>query len=77
MSKRRTIKISCANCGERLYDYYKGGTGHLVKCFVERIKEDFTKGDLKCPGCEVEFARERMVRGKPAHKIVQGKVTWK
>lgn len=77
MSARRTIRIRCAACRELLYEYYKGGTGHLVKCFVERIKADYTAGDLKCHNCGVDFAREAMIRGKPAHKIIQGKVTWK
>jgi len=46
----------------------------LVKCYKEKITRDFTKGDLKCPQCEGAFAREAMIHGKPAHKIIQGKV---
>ena len=61
-------------CRTLLYRYRKGGTGALVKCFVERIAEDRTAGDLHCPHCRQEFARERMISGKPAHKIIQGKV---
>jgi len=57
-----------------LYKYRKGGTGALVKCFVERIAEDRTNGDLTCPGCGQLFAREYAISGKPAHKIIQGKV---
>jgi hypothetical protein len=57
-----------------LYRYRKYGTGGLVKCYVERIIEDHTEGDLRCPRCGREFARERMMRGKPAHKIIQGKI---
>ena len=71
---RRTIGIHCTKCRILLYRYRKGGTGALVKCFVERIAEDRTAGDLRCPGCGQEFARERMISGKPAHKIIQGKV---
>ena len=71
---RRTIGIHCAGCRSLLYKYRKGGTGGLVKCFVERIVEDHTEGDLRCPQCGQEFARERMFNGKPAHKIIQGKV---
>jgi hypothetical protein len=41
---------------------------------VERIVEDRTRGDLRCPGCGQEFARPRTISGKPAHKIIQGKV---
>ena len=72
--ERRTIAIHCAGCKSLLYRYRKGGTGGLVKCFVDRIAEDHTEGDLRCPGCGQEFARERMFNGKPAHKIIQGKV---
>ena len=72
--ERRTIGIHCMRCRILLYRYRKGGTGGLVKCFVERIVEDRTRGDLRCPHCEQEFARLRMIQGKPAHKIIQGKV---
>jgi len=72
--ERRTIGIHCAGCRTLLYRYRKGGTGALVKCFVERIVEDRTAGDLHCPRCGQQFARERMMAGQPAHKIIQGKV---
>jgi len=48
--------------------------GHLVKCYKERIVKDYTKGDLKCPSCGEDFAREAMYHGMPANKIIQGKV---
>lgn len=72
--QRRTIGIHCRKCRTLLYRYRKGGTGALVKCFVERIAEDRTAGDLHCPGCGQEFARERMISGKPAHAIIRGKI---
>ena len=72
--ERRTIEIHCAKCRTLLYRYAKGGTGGLVKCYVERILEDRTAGDLRCPECGQEFVRERMMRGRPAHKIIQGKI---
>ena len=71
---RRTIAIHCAKCRTLLYKYHKGGRGGLVKCLVERIVEDHTEGDLKCPRCKQEFARLRTMEGRPAHKIIQGKV---
>jgi len=46
----------------------------LVKCYKDKIMKDFTKGDLRCPQCEGTFARETMIHGKPANKIIQGKV---
>ena len=54
--------------------YHKNGNGQLVKCWHERIAEDFTNGDLHCPSCGQQFAREAMVRGLPANKIIGGKV---
>lgn len=71
---RRTISIHCAGCRTLLYRYQKGGTGGLVKCFLERIVSDFTHGDLKCHECGQAFARERVISGRPVHKIIQGKV---
>jgi hypothetical protein len=73
-SNTRVIDIHCARCRGLLYRYEKGGVGGLVKCFVEKIVLDATRGDLRCPTCGQEFARFRMISGKPAHKIVQGKV---
>ncbi len=71
---RRTISIHCMKCRVLLYRYKKGGTGGLVKCFVERIVEDRTAGDMKCPECRRHFARAISIGGRPAHKIIQGKV---
>ena len=45
-----------------------------MKCRPEKIVEDRTNGDLKCPDCGSEFARFKMMGGHPAHKIIQGKV---
>ena len=72
--EHRTIGIHCLKCRTLLYRYRKGGTGGLVKCFVERIASDRTAGDLRCPRCGVQFAREGEIAGRPIHKIIQGKV---
>ncbi|MFQ6041553.1 MAG: hypothetical protein ACE5PV_11910 [Candidatus Poribacteria bacterium] len=72
--KGKTIKVYCAKCRTLLYKYRKQGTGHLLKCYKNRIAKDFTQGDLKCPRCEEQFAREAMIHGSPASKIIQGKV---
>lgn len=71
---KRTISIHCAGCRTLLYKYRKGGTGGLVKCFVDRIVEDRTAGDLHCPSCGSEFARRWATSGKPAHKMIGGRV---
>jgi predicted RNA-binding Zn-ribbon protein involved in translation (DUF1610 family) len=57
--------------------YHKNGNGKLVKCWHERIAVDYTHKDLKCPACGQQFARETMIRGLPANKIVGGKVILK
>ena len=75
--KAHVIKIFCSNCRAKLYQYYKGGPGQLVKCYVHRIQKDYTNGDLKCPNCGQEFARPTDVYAKPANKIIQGKVITK
>lgn len=73
-ARRRTIAIHCAACRCLLYRYKKGGSGGLVKCFVDRIVEDRTAGDLRCQSCGQLFARLIRTSGKTAHKIIQGKV---
>lgn len=70
----RTVDITCAACRAPLFKYRKGGKGALVKCFIERIAEDFTETPCHCPGCGQQFARETMMRGTPAYKMIGGKV---
>ena len=72
--KFRTIKVYCQKCSTLLYKYHKNKTGHLLKCYKDRIKEDYANGDLRCPNCKEEFAREAIIHAKPANKIIQGKV---
>ncbi|CAD5270032.1 conserved hypothetical protein [Alteromonas sp. 38] len=71
------MQIACAKCKTPIFKYRKGGKGALVKCFKERIVENYTTTPCQCPGCEQSFAREALVRGAPAYKIIGGKVTMK
>ncbi|SHI03846.1 hypothetical protein [Ferrimonas marina] len=73
----RTVDVLCCRCGTRLFVYHKGGKGSLVKCFKERIAKDFTEKPCHCPGCGGQFARETLVRGTPAYKIIGGKAVAK
>lgn len=73
----KTVQIYCVKCKTQLYKYRKGGKGALVKCFKERIVDDFTNKEGQCPNCNSTFARPAMIRGAPALKIVGGKVTMK
>ncbi len=70
----RTVQVYCSGCKTLLYKYRKGGKGSLVKCFKERIVEDFTTTPCTCPNCEAVFARDTLIRGVPAFKMVGGKV---
>ncbi len=73
----KTIDIFCSGCKTQLYKYRKGGKGSLVKCFKERIVKDFTLTEGECPKCAQIFARNSLVRGSPALKIIGGKVTFR
>jgi len=73
----KTVEIFCAGCRTKLFKYRKGGKGSLIKCFKERIVSDFTNQTCQCPNCQVIFARETLVRGTPAYKMIGGKVTMK
>ncbi|MGR6837852.1 hypothetical protein ACU5DF_01605 [Aliivibrio wodanis] len=73
----KTVLITCSKCRALLYKYRKGGKGGLVKCFIERIVEDHTKVTCRCPGCGILFAREVLIRGIPAYKMIGGKVMMK
>lgn len=70
----KTVDVFCSQCKTQLFKYRKGGKGSLVKCFKERISKDFTKSPCTCPNCGIQFARDTLVRGTPAYKIIGGKV---
>ncbi|MCG6202269.1 hypothetical protein [Psychromonas antarctica] len=72
-----TIDIFCSKCKSRLFKYRKGGNGPLIKCFKERISVDFTTAPCLCPSCGSQFARDALVRGVPAFKMIGGKVFFK
>ena len=73
----KTVDVFCSKCKAQLFKYRKGGKGALVKCFKERISQDYTSTSYTCPNCEAKFARETLIRGIPAYKIIGGKVWFK
>ncbi|WP_286262965.1 hypothetical protein [Thalassotalea atypica] len=73
----KSVSIYCSMCQQQLFKYRKGGKGSLVKCFKARITRDYTTTPCTCPKCENTFARETLVRGMPAYKIIGGKVWFK
>ncbi len=68
------IEIYCKGCNTLLYKYDKEGAGSLVKCFVNRITQNNTQGDCRCPKCGTRFARPSQIMNRPIHKIIGGKV---
>jgi len=74
LNNLRTVEISYTQCRTLLFKYRKGGKGTLVKCFKERIVSDFTETACICPKCQQTFARETLITGTPAYKIIGGKV---
>lgn len=73
-AKIYVIDVVCSKCQALLYKYAKEGPGALLKCYVSNIRVDNTRGDRRCSECGQDFAREAMIHGRPAHKIIQGKV---
>ena len=58
----RSVLVQCAGCKAKLYKYKKGGKGSLVKCYKQRIVQDYTAEECVCPGCGVVFARATLFR---------------
>jgi len=73
----KTVDIFCTSCKKILFKYRKGGKGSLIKCFKERIVKDYTQDMISCPNCHQVFARDCLIRGTPALKIIGNKVTSK
>ncbi|MFN2227607.1 MAG: hypothetical protein ACK2UY_14890 [Anaerolineae bacterium] len=80
VAKTRVLDVEC-RCGRRLFRYYKGGRGRLIKCFLDEIRDD--QAGLAgqplgarplCPGCGKELGIVRIVRGRPALKLNQGTI---
>lgn len=69
----QSVVIYCQQCRAMLFKYKKGGKGNLIKCFKERITENFTTTPCQCPRCETIFARDVLIRGTPAYKIIGNK----
>jgi len=74
---KRTVRVHCAACRAFLYKYHKGGTGALVKVYLERIAVDATPEAGVCGGCGAVVARPAVIHGRPALKMVGGKVVVK
>lgn len=85
----QTVSVSCAKCNARIFGYKKknGLKSALVKCYVERVVDDFhgmlartnveeewpLGKEWECPDCGSTFARCALIHGRPALKLVGGK----
>jgi hypothetical protein len=81
----QTVSVACAKCDQLLFKYKKknGLKSNLIKCYVERIVSDPNNlleswedraVELACPHCHSGFARDARIHGRPALKMVGGKV---
>ena len=75
--------VVCQKCSTTLFRYKKknGLKSSLVKCYIERIVDDplgllaAERGsEMECPKCKSRFARDALIHGRPALKMVGGKV---
>eukprot|EP00656_Telonema_subtile_P014250 TRINITY_DN17274_c0_g1_i2.p1 TRINITY_DN17274_c0_g1~~TRINITY_DN17274_c0_g1_i2.p1 ORF type:complete len:112 (+),score=14.24 TRINITY_DN17274_c0_g1_i2:49-384(+) len=74
----RRVHVFCC-CGAKLFKYAKanGASSKLVKVYRGRVVTDYTAGGTDCPKCAQQFAREDLVHGKPALRVLQGRVSMK
>ena len=79
----RTVSVVCAKCSELLFRYKKknGLQSNLIKCYIERIVDDphallttEREAEVRCPSCQSGFARDAVIHGRPALKMVGGKI---
>jgi len=48
------LKIKCARCKAKIMKYHKIGYGRVLRCYFQRIKENYgleKEKELQCPSC--------------------------
>jgi hypothetical protein len=84
----QTVSVNCNKCKLRLFRYKKknGTKSNLIKCYIERICEDSAsiledqqetdpeQQLWNCPKCNTNFARSSQIHGRPALKLIGGKI---
>ncbi len=80
MKTGKIVEIEC-KCGNLLFRYFKAGKGKIIKCFVNRMENDFvglqgsaTYSKPLCPKCGKELGIMMMIRGEIALKLNQGTI---
>ncbi len=76
----KILSIYC-KCGYKLFRYFKAGKGRIIKCFLNRMSDDYvglqeseTHTKPLCPRCHKELGIIMMIRGEPALKLNQGTI---
>ena len=77
----KTIDVLCKNGHLLFARYRKEKPGFLMKCYINKIGEDFigvsglpNQTDVYCPGCELRVGRINLIHGRPAVVINHGAV---
>ncbi len=80
MKVGKIVDIEC-KCGFLLFRYFKAGKGKIIKCFLQRMENDFvglqgsaTHSKPLCPSCGKELGIIMMIRGEIALKLNQGTI---
>jgi len=80
MKTGKIITIEC-KCGRKLFRYFKAGKGRIIKCFIDRMADDYvglqnaeTFSKPICPQCGKDLGIIMMIRGNPALKLNQGTI---
>jgi hypothetical protein len=76
----KIVNIEC-KCGHLLFRYFKAGKGKIIKCFINRMENDFvglkhlpTFHKPLCPNCGKELGIIMMIHGEVAIKLNQGTI---
>ena len=76
----KIVNIEC-KCGFLLFRYFKAGKGKIIKCFINRMENDFVGLENKptfckplCPNCHKEIGIIMMIAGEVAIKLNQGTI---
>lgn len=64
----RTVEIICSKCRALLFKYRKGGKGALVKCFKERIVDNYCEKACHAPTVIVSL---RVIASSEAHPLIK------
>ena len=76
-STRRTAATPDSRAQTKGYSAKQLRKAKLVKIYDQRIVKDYTEDQQHCPQCGEQFAREAMVHGRLAYKVINGKVSMK